>query len=113
MKIATFLSLLAAMISAAVIGPAVASEKTKVLLITGGHGFAKDPFFQIFKDNPAIAFTAAAHGKTNADAYERVDLLSHDVIVLYDMPKTISEAQKAKFLSIFDKGIGLVVLHHA
>jgi type 1 glutamine amidotransferase len=33
--------------------------------------------------------------------------------VLYDMPKAITEAQKAKFLSLFDKGIGVVVMHHA
>jgi hypothetical protein len=29
------------------------------------------------------------------------------------MPKNITEEQKAKFLSLFDKGVGLVVLHHA
>jgi type 1 glutamine amidotransferase len=33
--------------------------------------------------------------------------------VLYDMPKTITEQQKQNFLALFDKGTGLVVLHHA
>jgi type 1 glutamine amidotransferase len=89
------------------------SLKLKVLVITGGHGFEQKPFFDIFRDNPDITFTAATQGQTNAGAYERDDLLSYDVVVLYDMPKTITEAQKAGFLSIFDKGIGLVVLHHA
>src|SRR5258705_12890222 len=76
-----------------------AVEKIKLLIITGGHGFAKEPFFQVFKDNPEIAFTAAAHGKTNADAWEREDLLSYDAVLLYDMPKIITESQKAKMLS--------------
>lgn len=89
------------------------SAKLKVLLITGGHGFEEAPFFKVFKDNPEIALTTAAHGRTNATAYDRDDLLSYDVAVLYDTPKTISDAQQAKFLSLFDKGVGLVVLHHA
>lgn len=89
-----------------------APAKLKVLIVTGGHGFEVEPFFRIFQDNPEIEFTAAKHGK-DADVYDRGDLLSYDVVVLYDMPKTITKEQKAKFLSLVDKGTGLVVLHHA
>lgn len=93
---------------------AEAADKIKVLGVTGGHGFEKEPFFKMFSDNPEIAFTAAAHeSKTNATVFERDDLLSYGVVVLYDMPKEITEAQKAKFMALFEKGIGLVVLHHA
>jgi len=87
--------------------------KLKVLVITGGHGFDEKPFFKMFAENPDITFTQAAHAKTNATVYERDDLLSNDVVVLYDMPQQITGAQKANFLSILEKGIGLVVLHHA
>ena len=88
-------------------------EKIKVLLITGGHAFEQKPFFQVFQDNPDITFTAASHGGPNADAFDRNDLLSYDVVVLYDMRKNITAEQKEKFLSLFKHGIGLVVLHHA
>lgn len=94
-------------------GAADAAQKIKVLVITGGHGFEKEPFLQIFQANPEITFASAAHGKTNATAYERDDLASFDVVVLYDMPKEITDLQKARFLALFDKGVGLVVLHHA
>jgi uncharacterized protein len=87
--------------------------KLRVLVVTGGHGFEEAPFFQVFKAIPDIVFTSATHAKTNAAAYDRDDLLSYDVVVLYDMPKDITETQKAKFLSILNKGIGLVVMHHA
>jgi hypothetical protein len=40
-------------------------------------------------------------------------LFSYDVVVLYDSPGNLTDAQKAKFLVLFDKGIGVVVLHHA
>ncbi len=87
--------------------------RTRVLLITGGHGFEEEAFFKVFKDNSGIALTTDAHGKPDATAYERGDLLTYEVVVLYDMAGQITEPQKAKFLSLFDKGIGLVVLHHA
>lgn len=89
-----------------------AESKIKVLIVTGGHGFKRESFFKIFSDNPSISFAEAEH-KKDADAYDDEDLLSHDVIVLYDMPKTITESQKAKFVSLVNKGVGLVVLHHA
>jgi type 1 glutamine amidotransferase len=108
-----FVILLWAVLASGVAFAAQDSAKLKVLLITGGHGFEQEPFFKIFKDNPEITLTTAAHDKTNATAYEREDLLSYDVVVLYDMVKSISDAQKAGLQSLFDKGTGLVVLHHA
>ncbi len=90
-----------------------AKEKLKVLVVTGGHGFDKEPFFRVFEEIPDIAFAHAAHSRTNATVYGRDDLFNYDVLVLYDMSETVTDAQKAKFLSLFDKGIGLVVLHHA
>lgn len=84
----------------------------KVLVVTGGHGFEKEPFFRVFKENAEIDFTAATQGKT-AEAYDRADLFSYDVVVLYDMIQKITEAQRTNFLALFDRGIGLVVMHHA
>jgi type 1 glutamine amidotransferase len=89
-----------------------AKEKIKVLLVTGGHGFEVEPFFKIFSDNQEITFTAAKHAK-DADVYERPDLLSYDVVVLYDMAKSTTDVQRKQFLAMLEKGTGLVVLHHA
>jgi type 1 glutamine amidotransferase len=87
-------------------------EKTKVLIVTGGHGFERKPFFQIFADNPDIEFTKAEQKKTS-EAYDRKDLKDYDVIVLYDMVQQITDGQKANVLALLDRGVGLVVLHHA
>src|SRR5436190_21948253 len=86
--------------------------KPKVLVITGGHGFAREQFFDVFQKNTDIEFSHAEHTK-DADVYDRADLLKYDVVVLYDMPKSITDSQKAKFHSLFEKGTGVVVLHHA
>jgi uncharacterized protein len=95
---------------------ALGANKTsplKVLVVTGGHGFEKEPFFKMFTDNDRIKATFAEHSSTNAIVFERADLLSFDVVALYDIRRTISEAQKAKLIALLDKGTGLVVLHHA
>src|SRR6266446_1987180 len=113
MKARVMFALIAALLANKASVVSAANSKIRTLIITGGQGFEKEAFFDVFKSNPPIAFTNAAQGKASADAYEREDLLSYDVVVLYDMPKNITDAQKAKFVSLFDRGIGLVVLHHA
>lgn len=95
--------------------PAFAAPATKlnVLLVTGGHAFPKESFLQVFQENPAISFTHREHTKGTADVYDRKDLGGYDVVVLYDMPRVITEAQKAGFLALLERGAGLVVTHHA
>jgi uncharacterized protein len=94
--------------------PVMAAEsRIRVLVVTGGHDFEKDAFTRIFKETPGIEFTLAEHAKAKASAYERSDLFQHNVVFLYDMPKEITDVQKSAFLSLFDRGIGLVVTHHA
>src|SRR5438067_202550 len=106
------LALVGSASAAATTQPSGDASKIKVVVVTGGHGFGLIPFFKLFDDDPDIAYHAAAH-KNSADAYDRDDLLTYDVIVLYDFQRELTEAQKAKFLSLFDKGVGVIVLHHA
>jgi len=89
-----------------------AHKKIKVLILTGGHDFKAEPFFKMFADNPEITFTADKQVQA-AEGYDRPDLFTYDVVVLYDSPRNITDAEKARFLALFDKGIGVVVLHHA
>jgi type 1 glutamine amidotransferase len=112
-RFALFGALLLASMAASPSRAAETAQKLKLLLVTGGHGFEREPFFQVFRSNPAIDFTHAAHSRTNASVYERDDLLTHDVVVLYDMPDRITGEQNKRFLSLTEKGVGLVVLHHA
>ena len=94
-------------------GALAAEAPLKVLVVTGGHAFEREPFFKIFSENPTLEVTAAEHGKDSATVWDRDDLASFDAVVLYDMPMAITDAQKVKFLALFERGTGLVVLHHA
>ena len=86
--------------------------KIRVLLVTGGHDFEREPFMKVFKDNPDITFKAVEH--PNAQALLSDDAAKNwDVLVCYDMYQPISEEIKANYLARLKEGKGLVVLHHA
>jgi len=86
--------------------------KTRVLVVTGGHDFEKEPFFKLFKDNPDITYQAVQH--PNAYALLTADAAKQwDVMVLYDMHQGITDAAKVDFVARLKEGKGLVVLHHA
>jgi type 1 glutamine amidotransferase len=112
-----WLALGAALLAAALGVPRAASAadagKIRVLLITGGHAFEREPYLQIYRDNPEIVVTHLEHTPGTADAWDRADLSACDVVVLYDMPRTITDREKARFSSLFTRGTGLVVTHHA
>ena len=109
MRLGTVCLLVAAVAAPMALG---GEGKIKVLVVTGGHGFQRDAFFAMFKDNPEIEFTEARQGQSS-EAYDRDDLLSFDVVFTYDLVQKITDKQKQAFLSLFDKGVGLVVNHHA
>lgn len=91
--------------------PAAAPEKVKVLVVTGGHDYEKEPFDAMFKALDGIELEAAEQKETS-EAYDR-DLSKYDVLVLYDMVQKITDAQKKKLVDFVQSGKGLVVLHHA
>jgi type 1 glutamine amidotransferase len=88
------------------------SAKIRVLVVTGGHDFENEQFFQVFKDNSEITYRAVEHPKAH-ELLKAEAAKSYDVIVLYDMYQDISEEAKADFLARLKEGKGLVVLHHA
>ena len=88
------------------------SGKVRVLVVTGGHDFEKEPFFQVFKENPEITYTAVEH--PNAQALFKADAAKdYDVLVFYDMHQEITDEAKADLVARLKDGKGLVVLHHA
>jgi type 1 glutamine amidotransferase len=80
----------------------------RVLVVTGGHAYPPS-FYAVF-EQPGIAWD---HAVSSEEAY-RSDLREHyDVLVLYDMPKTLSETGRQNLRAFAEAGKGIVVLHHA
>lgn len=90
---------------------AFAQQKTKLLIVTGGHGFKQAPFYQMF-DDLNFSYDKLEQPKANeliatggADGY--------DAIVFYDMYNSITEKQKQAYLQLLQKGKAMVFLHHS
>lgn len=93
-------------------GSSGAAEKIRVLLITGGHDFNTNEFYQTFRDNPDITLRTASHPRAQA-LWQAEAARDWDVLVFYDMYQPISEQAQADLVARLKDGKGLVVLHHA
>ena len=81
-----------------------------LLVVTGGHAYDTAEFIQMFESLPGISFEMAL----KPDAWKMLDAgKEFDVIAFYDMWKEpISEEEKNTFLNEFEKGTGMVFMHH-
>jgi uncharacterized protein len=89
-----------------------AENPVRVLIITSGHEFERQPFFAMFDAMTGITYSSVEHPAANA-LYNDPALKEVDALVFYDMNQTISEQQKAGFLAMLKQGKGVVFLHHS
>jgi type 1 glutamine amidotransferase len=80
----------------------------RLLVVTGGHDYPTS-FYTLF-EQPGMTWD---HETTSESAYRRDLRPLYDVLVLYDMPATLSAAGRANLQAFAESGKGIVVLHHA
>jgi type 1 glutamine amidotransferase len=85
-----------------------AASPLRLLVVTGGHDYPTS-FYTLF-EQPGLTWD---HEATSEKAYRRDLRASYDVLVLYDMPKTLSAEGRANLQAYAESGKGIVVLHHA
>lgn len=98
----------------------------RVLLVTKGHPFEREPFFAVFDADRGVAWTHVEHPAA-VQLFHPERLTDFDVVVLYDMPgiRFTGGDPPVRFLDppsdyvrgfrqVLDAGtVGLVFLHHA
>jgi type 1 glutamine amidotransferase len=88
-------------------------QKIKVLVITGGHGFQRQPFYEVFNSIPSITYDTLVQPQANA-FIASPEVNRYDVLVFYDMVlDSISPAQQAAYISLLKKGASMIFLHHS
>lgn len=87
-------------------------EPVRVLLVTGGHDYDKEPFDAFMKSLRGITVTEVKHPNALI-MFRHENRASYDVVLFYDMPETISEQEKKDFTDCLKAGKGMVVWHHA
>lgn len=85
--------------------------KLKVVVVTGGHDFEREPFFKMLDSIEGITYTEAIQ-KDHSELFEDISGWDYDVIVFYSMTQQISEKRRKNFLKLLDQGVGVVALHH-
>jgi type 1 glutamine amidotransferase len=94
-----------------------------ILVVTKGHPFEREPFFQLFDDMPAVNWTHVEQPAARA-LYTVEQGRSYDAYVAYDMPgiafgpdgpdfEAPPESLRSDFKQLVAAGHGFVFLHHA
>lgn len=100
-----------------------AETKRDILLVTKGHPFEREPFFQIFDEMPGLNWTHVEQPAARA-LYTVEQAGAYDAYVAYDMPgitfapegpafETPPESFRREFMRLVEAGHGFVFLHHA
>jgi len=87
-------------------------ERIKVAVVTGGHDFEQKPFLEMFNSFEGVGYMHVAL-KDDSEIFEDIGDWPYDVIVLYNMTQKISPKRRKNFVSLLNKGVGLVALHHS
>lgn len=84
----------------------------RVLVVTGGHDFEREPFFAMLDECDGVEYREVAQPEAN-ECYTVEEAEAWDVLLLYDMTQAITEEQMAALLSRVSEGKGVVALHHS
>ena len=82
------------------------------LVITGGHGFQEEPFWEMFDSFENFSYDAA----TFPEAFKYLSIegvKDYDTLVFYDMWQEITLEQQAAYQDLLNHGKPIVYLHHA
>lgn len=90
----------------------VSAKDVRILIVTGGHDFDREAFFQMFDSMKGITYKELKHPEANLQLGQ-IDPKTYDAVVFYDMPKTISEKEKESYYQLLRFGKGLLFLHHS
>ena len=82
------------------------------MLVTGGHAYDTIQFFQMFDSMKSIDYVHFNQPMAN-QVLTGGEVEKFDVIVFYDMWKTISAPEKMAYLELTRQGKPLLFLHHS
>ena len=85
-----------------------AKQNNHVLVITGGHDFQPEPFWEMFDSLENLSYEA----ETFPNAFQHLSIegaKDYDALVFYDMWQEITPAQRAAYVDLLNHGVGIVL----
>lgn len=95
-----------------ILSSAQAMDKTRILVITGGHTYEQESFRKMWDSFNELEVHYAEHPNAN-DLYALEKMKRIDVLVFYDMVQEITPDQKQALVNLLQTGKGMVFLHHS
>jgi type 1 glutamine amidotransferase len=90
----------------------IQAQPIKIMLVTGGHAYDTIQFSDMFDALEGIEYDHFEQPKANQKLVK--DLAEdYDVLVFYDMWKSISEVEKSAYLKLTQLGKPFLFLHHS
>jgi type 1 glutamine amidotransferase len=83
-------------------------DALRLLVVTGGHDYPTS-FYTLFEGRPEWNWT---HAASTAEAFAQDATGLYDVVVFYDMPRTLGAEARARLRAFAESGKGIVALHH-
>lgn len=90
----------------------IQAQPIKIMVVTGGHSFDTLQFFEMFDALAGIEYEHFQQPKANQKLVKD-NAEDFDVLVFYDMWKSISDAEKSAYLKIASEGKPFLFLHHS
>jgi len=87
-------------------------KKIRVLIVSGGHGFKHQPFYDVFDSIPSITYDTLLQPQANA-LIASPEVNRYDVLVFYDMVDSITREQQESYIRLLKKGAAMLFLHHS
>ena len=83
----------------------------EVVVVTGGHAYDTKAFPNLFAGHDDLHLTYVTI-KAASELFDDAHGWKYDVIVFYNMTQLIPEDRQKNFLTLLDRGVGVVSLHH-
>jgi len=88
------------------------AQPIKIMVVTGGHAYDTLQFFEMFDALRGIEYEHFQQPKANLKLVKD-NAEDFDVLVFYDMWKSISDAEKSAYLKLTQEGKPFLFLHHS
>jgi type 1 glutamine amidotransferase len=87
-------------------------KKIRAVILTGQHSYQNDFFTKVMDGMKDVEYKHVDL-PGESEIFEDVSAWDYDVIIFYNSGQKISEKRQQNLLSLLNKGVGVVVLHHA
>lgn len=87
-------------------------KKIKAMIITGGHGYEKKAFYDLFNSISTLTYDTLVQPRAN-DFIASPAVDKYDVLIFYDMADSIMPQQQEAYINLLKKGKAMIFLHHS